>query len=63
MTHQTGLRWLDLTSNQIEDISPLVENTGLDQGDRVFLGGNPLTSASFREDVQQLIDRGVAVDW
>jgi hypothetical protein len=40
-----------------------VENASLGMPDRLFLDNNPLTSATFEEDVQQLIARGVYVGW
>ena len=44
-----GLNDLSLVSlegNTISDISPLVQNPGLDKGDSMHLTGNPLSDAS-----------------
>jgi len=54
---------VDLSGNQITDISPLVENTGLGEGDHVYLAGNPLSADAVDANVQQLMSRGVRVDW
>jgi Leucine-rich repeat (LRR) protein len=53
--------WLDLSYNNISDISPLVENSGLSAGDTVYLSGNPLSPTSIDDYVPQLEARGVAV--
>ena len=54
---------LRLDRNSISDISPLVENTGLGSGDRVFLEGNPLNSASINTHIPALQRRGVTVEF
>ena len=55
-----GLRTLDLGDNRIRDIAPLLDNLGLRFGDRVYLQGNPLSSASM-DDIAALRARGVRV--
>lgn len=52
---------LDLRNNKISDISPLVKNEGLSQGDGVDLRGNPLSSDSLDRYILQLQARGVEV--
>ena len=52
---------LGLQNNQITDIKPLVENTGLSEGDGVDLRGNPLSSDSLDTYILQLEERGVDV--
>ena len=56
-----GLSWLYLNENQITDILPLVNNTGIDSGDRVRLQGNPLSTTSCTVYIPQLQSRGVLV--
>ena len=41
-----SLTVLSLDYNQLSDISPLVDNEGLSEGDEVDLTGNPLNSDS-----------------
>ena len=57
----TRLRWLDLSSNNISDISPLLANTGLGNGDTVYVGGNPLSYLSIYSHIPILQSRGVRV--
>lgn len=59
--HLTNIRSLDLESNGITDIEPLVDNTGLGNGDNVYLSGNPLNAESINTYIPQLIQRGVTV--
>ena len=64
-------RWLDeregvqillgLSSNQITDIRPLLENAGLSEGDGVDLRGNPLGSDALHMFIPELVARGVNV--
>ncbi len=42
ISNLTNLRWLNIQDNDIGDIWPLVSNTGLGEGDRVFLAGNEI---------------------
>ena len=57
----TDLRWLDLSSNNISDISSLVANTGLEDGDTVYVQGNPLSHLSIHTHIPILQSRGVRV--
>jgi hypothetical protein len=57
----TDLRWLDLSGNNISDISPLVANTGLGDGDTVYVQGNPLSHLSIHTHIPILQSRGVRV--
>ena len=57
----THLRSLYLDGNQITDILPLVANTGLGAGDRVEVGGNPLSDLSINTHIPVLQSRGVTV--
>lgn len=41
-----NLEYLNFHKNQITDIKALVDNTGLNSGDEVWLGNNPLSDAS-----------------
>lgn len=52
---------LALSNNQIRDISPLVHNPGIGEGDGVDLTGNPLSEESISKLIPQLEQRGVKV--
>jgi len=52
-----------LDGNSIVDISPLVANSGLSDGDEVDLKWNPLSDKSLNEYIPQLEERGVHVTW
>jgi hypothetical protein len=54
---------LDLSGNRIKDISSLVDNLGLDDGDVLDLRNNPLSGESEAEYIPQLRQRGVEVLW
>ena len=53
---------LCIGGNNIRDISPLVMNSGLSEGDFVHLGGNPLSDESINVYIPQLLERGVNVE-
>ena len=57
----TNLADLWLSHNQIADIAPLVANSGLGDGDKVYLVGNPLSTTSLDVHVAELEQRGVIV--
>ncbi len=59
----TDLNRLYLQDNEISDIKPLVDNTGLGEGDEVWLSGNPLSEQSINEYIPALQARGVTVDY
>ena len=61
VSHLTNLKLLDLTNNSITDISPLVSNNGLGQGDEVHVRGNPLNAVSLNTHIPELQSRGVDV--
>ena len=52
-----------LHDNQIEDISALVANTSLGEGDEVHLTGNPLSDKARNEQIPALQARGVDVTY
>ena len=56
-----NLEHLELQGNNISDISPLVENSGLSRGDVVWLDNNPLSNTSVNDYISQLEARGVTV--
>ena len=58
-----NIEGLGLEGNSISDIFPLVENTGLGNGDRVWLQENPLNSASINTHIPALQSRGVTVEF
>ena len=57
----TSLRYVHLLNNAIEDISPLLGNTGLGGGDQLDLSGNPLDDESAGAHISALRGRGVDV--
>jgi Leucine-rich repeat (LRR) protein len=62
----TNLTTLYLNDNQISDVSPLVENSGLGEGDTVWLANNNLDLSEGSEDlenIRQLEARGVSVSY
>ena len=61
LAHLDNLTELYLNKNQIEDLSPLVANPGLSEGDRVGLGGNPLSDQARNEQIPALEARGVTI--
>jgi hypothetical protein len=58
-----NLRYVRLWDNQIKNIKPLVDNTGIAEGDIVGLNGNPLDEISVNEYIPTLQARGVMVTW
>ena len=56
-----NLTGVDLSDNQVVDISPLVHNERFGDGDWVTLSGNPLSEASVNEHIPALLERGVVV--
>jgi Leucine-rich repeat (LRR) protein len=64
LANLTYLQELYLYNNQISNISPIVSNTGLGQGDEVYLQNNLLDLSPGSDDMQNiqiLQNRGVAV--
>ena len=57
----TNLTRLFLQDNSISDISPVVANTGLESGDLVNVGKNPLNFASINTHIPALRSRRVGV--
>ena len=53
--------WID--NNSISDLWPLVENTGLKNGDKLNVMGNPLSALSFNSHIPTLQSRGVNVEF
>ena len=58
----TKLTFLNLQHNNISDIPHLVANTGLGNGDEVYVRGNPLSYQSVRTHIPILRSRGVIVE-
>jgi len=63
MANLTSLWELYLSDNNISDISPLVENSGLSQGDSVNLVNNPLGTTSVNVYIPQLKEKWVDVKY
>ena len=59
----TNLNTLVLIENRIEDISPLVANPSLSEGDKVYLAGNPLSDQARNEQIPALQATGVTVHY
>jgi Leucine-rich repeat (LRR) protein len=59
----TLLRWLGLDINQIADIYPLIQNSGIGNGDTVNLSDNPLNDTTINTYIPQLETRGVNVQY
>lgn len=50
-----------IPGNNITDISPLVNNSGLGEGDLLVITDNPLNEQAYNEHIPALMARGVAV--
>jgi Leucine-rich repeat (LRR) protein len=61
LSNLSSLECLYIIDNQISDISPLVDNTGLGEGDAVYLMNNPLSLDSVNTYIPELEARGVTV--
>jgi internalin A len=55
------LRGLALDANGISDLSPLVANPGLGNGDYLSLESNPIDCAEQADNIRTLYERGVEV--
>ena len=62
VTELTNLTRLWLDGSNISDLSPLVANTGLGNGNEVYVRGNPLSYQSVRTHIPTLQSRGVTVE-
>jgi hypothetical protein len=61
MEYCTNLTELELRGNEISDVSTLVQNEGLGEGDAIYLQGNPLSWESVNIYIPELRGRGVIV--
>jgi len=61
MEYCVNLIYVDLSQNQITDISPIINNSGFDTGDFIDLQSNPLSDVSVNTNIPQLKTRGVIV--
>jgi len=55
------MQQLDLSENQISDLQPLVDNPGMDAGDKLTIHYNPLSYGAINTDIPILQSRGVDV--
>ncbi len=62
LSNLTQLTELRLDHNNITDLSPLVANTGLRNGAKVYVQGNPLSHTSIKTHIPTLQSRGVVVE-
>ena len=53
---------LDIGFNNVSDLSPLVDNSGLSDGDYLSLYMNPLSEEAITTQIPQLLGRGVQLD-
>jgi len=58
-----NLKELGLANNQIVDIFPLTQNSGINVGDTIYLTNNPLDETSINTYIPQLEARGVTVHY
>ena len=63
MVGLTSLIRLDLGRNNISDISSLAANTGLGEGDEVYVKGNPLSYQAIHTHIPTLQSREVRVEF
>ena len=61
VAHCTELQELNLKKNQISDISPIVNNPSIGEGDEVDLRDNPLDDEAYNKHIPALQERGVEV--
>ena len=54
---------LQLEYNSISDLSPLIANTGLGNGDEIYVSTNPLSYQSIHTHIPALRSRGVTVEF
>ncbi|UCD36850.1 MAG: hypothetical protein JSW54_08390 [Fidelibacterota bacterium] len=59
----TNIAVLVLNKNNIKDLTPLINNPGLGEGDRVSLHSNPLSLTAITEQIPMLKARGVTVEY
>lgn len=57
-----NLTYLFVAYNYITDIQPLLDNPGIDSGDEIYLGNNPLSYQAYL-DILTLESDGVTVDY
>jgi internalin A len=53
---------LAISYNFVSDLGALVSNTGIDSGDNIYVGLNPLSHVAICTNIPALTDRGVIVD-
>jgi Leucine-rich repeat (LRR) protein len=53
------LTFLNVSGNQIESLQPLVDNSGIGDGDAVDVSANPFNCADQQSSLDELIGRGV----
>ena len=63
LSNLTNLQRLYLAKNQIRDISPLVNNSGIGKGAVVDLTDNPLNDEAYDIYIPVLQERGVEVQF
>ncbi len=63
LSNLTELQRVDLASNPVTDISPLLENTGIGEGDTLYLMQTPSSDATINTYIPELEARGVTVEY
>jgi len=56
-----NLQYVALRDNQVADLQPFVNNTGINNGDEIWLENNPLSATSINTYIPQLEALGVTV--
>jgi hypothetical protein len=59
--HMPDIGVIYLSRNAVSDISPLVRNPGIGEGDYISLRDNPLSETSINEHIPALRARGVNI--
>jgi internalin A len=54
---------LNISYNEIADITPLIDNPGISKGDSIDISNNPLNSYSIERCIPRLRKRGVELRW
>ena len=62
LEHATKLTSIDLSNNRITNLQPLIDNSGLGDGDVVNLEGNLLETPKAWASIKELRNRGVKVE-
>jgi len=62
LTGLANLEVLWFSHNEIVDLTALVDNPGIDAGDKISVTSNPLDCEEQAENIAELLDRGVLLE-